>query len=443
MVFLSSTYVLYYLLIQSIMRKDMFRKTTLKNGLRIITASQRGTEAATVLILVGTGSKYETKKTSGISHLVEHLVFKGTKKKPTPLEVIEPIDKIGGIWNAFTGEEYTGYFAKVAAPHVEMALDWVSDIYLNPLLPKQEIKKEKRVIIEEINMGYDLPTRYIEILWNKLLYGDQPAGWDIAGTKDTVAQMSRQDILSYIKSQYVASNTIICLAGRIKEERLILKVKKYFSSIRTTQTKTKPMVIERQSKPQYLLHPKETDQTHLRLGVRGYNFFHPQRYAQDLLGLILGGMKSSRLFVEIREKLGMAYYVSTAVDASSDTGSLATQAGIDNKRVGKAITVILKEYRKISQKKVSEIELRKAKDHIKGKMALVLESSDALASFYGIQELLEKKILTSNEIYDKINKVSASDISRVARSIFRPANLNLVLIGPFKDKDKFLKLLKL
>ncbi len=421
----------------------MFRKTTLENGLRIITVPQKGTQAVTVLVLVGTGSKYETKKTNGISHLVEHLVFKGTKKKPTPLAVVEPIDKIGGAWNAFTGEDYTGYFAKVAAPHFELALDFVSDVYLNPLFPGKEIKKEKGVIFEEINMYNDLPMRYVDTLWNKLLYGDQPAGWDVLGQKETVDRISRKDILSYARSQYVSSNTIVCIAGKIKEAQAIAKAKEYFSKIKDAQTRKKPKVIERQTGPECILFSKKTDQTHLRLGVRGYNVLHPQRYAQDLLGLILGGMKSSVLFVEIREKLGMAYYVSTAAEANSDTGCLVTQAGVDNKRLEKAISVILKEYKRASRLKISQTELKKAKDNFKGRLALALESSDAKAIFYGSQELLENQILTPEGIFKKIDKVSTDDILKVGKDIFRPKNLNLALIGPFKEKDKFRKLLKL
>lgn len=421
----------------------MFRKTTLKNGLRIITVPQKGTQAVTVLILVGTGSKYETKERNGISHLIEHLVFKGTKRKPTPLEVVEPIDKIGGTWNAFTGEDYTGYFAKVAAPHFQLALDFVSDVYLNPLFPAKEIKKEKGVIVEEINMYNDFPMRYIETLWNKLLYGDQPAGWDTLGTKETIDGISRKDILSYTGSQYVASNTIVCIAGNLKEAQAVAKAKKHFSKIKDTQARKKPRVIERQTRPECILFPKETDQTHIRLGVRGYNILHPQRYAQDLLGLILGGMKSSVLFFEIREKLGMAYYISTAAESNPDTGCLVTQAGIDNKRVEKAISVILREYKRVSRVKIKKAELKKAKENFKGKLALTLESSDARAVFYGCQELLENQILTPEEVFKKIDQVSANDILKVGKDIFSPKNLNLALIGPFKEKEKFRKLLKL
>ncbi len=420
----------------------MFKKTTLKNGLRIITIPQKGTQAATVLVLVGTGSKYETKEINGISHFLEHLFFKGTKKRSSPLKVVEPLDKVGGIYSAFTSEEYTGYFAKVEASHLDLALDWVSDIYLNSLLPKKEIEKERGVIIEEINMYLDTPMIYIGDLWKRLLYGNQPAGWEVLGTKENISRIKRERILNYMKNQYVASNTIICLTGKIGS-KVVEKVKGYFSEIKTTKPKPKSPVIERQNKPQSLLYPKKTDQTHLALGVRTYNIFHPQRYTLELLEIILGGMMSSRLFVEIREKLGIAYYIKTNSEIDSDTGYLVTQAGVDNKNVKKAISTILKEYKKISQKKVPKNELKKAKDYIKGKTALLLESSDAQASFYAGQELLEKKILTLKEIFKKIDKISQSDILKVAKDIFQPQKLNLAIIGPFKDKEKFQKLLKL
>ena len=421
----------------------MFKKTTLKNGLRIITVPQKSTQAVTVLALVGTGSKYETKEISGISHFLEHMFFKGTKKKPDKITIAETLDKVGGIYNAFTGEECTGYFAKVAATHFDLALDWVSDIYLHSLLPERELAKEKGVIIEEINMVYDNPMAYVSTLWSKLLYGDQPAGWDIAGAKESVSNMDREKLVSYMVSQYVAQNTVVCIAGNIKEARAINEVKKCFAEIKNTKSLGKEKVQERQMRPDLLVHFKETDQTHLYLGVRGYNVFHPQRYAQDVLSVILGGMMSSRLFIEVREKLGLAYYIKTDAETNSDTGFLATRAGVDNKNVEKAIATILREYRKISREKISEGELKKAKDYIKGKTALVLEGSDELASFYGAQELLEKKILTPKKIYAKIDQVSSLNVTEIAQDVFQPKNLNLALVGPFKDKGPFEKILKL
>src|SRR3989338_9756256 len=346
----------------------MFKKTTLKNGLRIITVPQNSTEALTILVLVATGSKYEKKDISGISHFLEHMFFKGTKKRPDKLEIAETLDKIGGIYNAFTAEDYTGYFAKVASPQFELALDWVSDIFLNSLLPEKEVEKEKGVITEEINMIYDNPMAHVGVLWSKLLYGDQPAGWGIAGTKESVGQMTRQKLLDYMESQYVASNTIVCVAGQIKNDNEN-KIKKYFSGSKDGSFAPKAKVVERQTQPECLLHFKETDQTHLCFGARAYNLFHPQRYAQDILGVILGGMMSSRLFMEVRDKLGLAYYIRTEAEANPDTGYLVTQAGVDNKNAEKAVSVILREYKKISEEKVPADELKKAKDYVTGKMA--------------------------------------------------------------------------
>jgi len=422
----------------------LFKKTTLKNGLRIITIPQKSTRAVTVLVLVATGSKYEKKKINGISHLLEHLLFKGTKKRPNKIAIAEPLDRVGGEFNAFTGEEYTGYFAKVNSKYFGLALDIISDIYLNSELPVKEIKKEKKVVIEEINMYHDRPASYVQTLWNKLLYGDQPAGWDIAGTKETVLGISRQQILSYMRTQYTASNTVVCVAGDIsRDAKTIRKIKKYFSGVKRKETFKKSPVIEKQAKPKCLLSYKKTDQTHFCLGVRGYNLFHPKRYAQEVLGVILGGMMSSRLFIEIRENLGLAYYIKTDISSDPDTGFLVTQIGADNKKVEKAISVILEEYKKISQKKISAEELKKAKDNLKGKMSLLLETSDAQASFYSLQEILQKKILTPKEIYAKIDKVSVDDILKISKDIFRPEKLNLAIIGPFKDKTKFQKLLKI
>ena len=422
----------------------MFRKITLKNGLRIITVPQRTSQTATVLALVGTGSKYEMKEISGISHFLEHMYFKGTKKRPNALAVSETLDKLGGVFNAFTAEEFTGYFAKVAASQFETALEWVSDIYLNSLLPPKEIEKERKVIIEEINMYLDTPIIYIGELWKTLLYGDQPAGWDVAGTKESVSKISRQQLSNYMKSQYVSRNTIVCIAGKVSPSQVVSKVKNYFSRIKTTKNQQKSPVFEKQRKPELLLHFKKTDQSHLALGVRTfYNLFHPQRYAAELLGAILGGMMSSRLFSEIRNKLGLAYYIKTSAEADTDTGYLVTLAGVDNSRVEKAISNILKEYKKICRAKVSVAELKKAKENLKGKISLGLETSDARAFFCAGQELLENKILTPEEIFRKIDKVSVNDILKVARDIFRADRLNLALIGPFEDKSKFQKLLKL
>jgi len=297
------------------------------------------------------------------------------------------------------------------------------------------------VIIEEINMIYDNPMLHAGLLWRKLLYGDQPAGRDIAGTKETVSKMTSKLLKDYMEKQYTAQNTIVCLAGNFNHKSAVKKTKEIFSSIKQGSPFKKSKVSESQSSPGIMVHYRDTDQTHLCLGVRAFNIFHPFRYTQDVMAAILGGMMSSRLFIEVREKLGLAYYIKTEADADPDTGFLATLAGVDNKRAEKAISTILKAYKNISRQKVGSLELKKAKDNIKGKLSLMLEPSDAKASFYGIQELSEKRILTPEKLFKEIDKVGSDDILKLGRDIFRPEKLNLALIGPFKNKDKFKKLL--
>jgi len=421
----------------------MFQKTTLKNGLRIITVPMQSTQAVTILVLVGTGSKYETKETNGISHFLEHMFFKGTKKRPTWLEVNEAIDKVGGVQNAFTSNDCTGFHVTLASKHLDLGLDWISDVFLNSKFEEKEIAKEKGVIVEEINYLLDTPTIYIYDLWPKILYGDQPAGWSIAGTKENILRFRRKNFLDYLNNHYCAQSTIICMAGKIDEKIVKEKIRKYFQNIRKFRPKIRQPVIEKQKTPKVLLQTKKTDQTHLALGVRAYNNFHPKKYALAVLEKILGGMMSSRLLIEIRQKQGLAYYIYSYVDSNPDTGSLACFAGVDNKNIEKAIKIILREYKKLTREKVSEKELATAKENIKGKMILNLESSAVQASFYAEQELLEQKILTPEQIFKKIDAVTSNDIIKVAQDIFRPEKLNLALIGPFKEKAKFQSLLEL
>lgn len=421
----------------------MYKKTTLKNGLRIITVPQKETKAVTVLVMTGTGSKYEKKKLSGISHFVEHMMFKGTKKRKGQMEVSGEIDKIGGDYNAFTGEEYTGYYAKVDAAHFDIAMDWISDIFINSVMPKEEIEKERGVIIEEIRMYDDNPMRNIGDIWRKALYGDQPAGWIILGTKESVLDIKREDMLSYVHSQYTAKNTVVCIVGNIKEKKAIELTKKYFSKIPTSLNKGKDLVNNEQSEPNVFIFDKKTKQTTMALGVRGYNHLHKDRYVMDIMATLLGGMMSSRIFNEVREKMGAAYYVATYNESESDVGSFSTFAGIDSSKIDKVIETILKEYKKLTEIKITEKELRKIKDHLKGKIILSMESSDAQASFYCTQELLKNRILLVEEIIKEIEKVKVSDIMRVAKDIFKEEKINLAIIGPYKKKEEeFKKLLK-
>ncbi len=418
------------------------KKKTFKNGLRLITIPLKNTKVVTVLILVKTGSKNEEARVSGISHFLEHMFFKGTAKRKTSLRIAEDLDKVGGVYNAFTGEEYTGYYAKVNVDHLPLAVDWVADIYLNSTLPEKEMAKEKGVIKEEINMYNDNPMAKCQQIFQTLLYGDQPAGRDIAGTKETVSSITRKDLLDYMESQYVAKNTVVVVTGNIKEKEIAEEIERIFSKMRNHEPQEAPPVTEKQEKPEVLIFHKETDQTHLCLGVRTFNIFHSERYTQTVAAALLGGMMSSRLFVKIREELGLAYYIRTAVEDNSDTGFLATRAGVDNKKTKDAIEAIVKEYKKMKREKISPKELKKAKEHLKGKISISLESSDMLAYFHGMNELLEGKEHKIEDVFKSIDKVTATDIQKMAKKVFRKDNINLAIVGPHKNKKAFEEILE-
>lgn len=397
-------------------------KSKLKNGARLIKIPMPSTETVTVLVLVGTGSKYESKEQAGISHFLEHLMFKGTKKRPTTLAISEELDKVGGVFNAFTGDEYTGYWAKMDKSHLVLALDIISDILQNSLFKSSEIERERGVILEEIKMYKDIPMQYVGQLFEKLLYGNQPAGRSIIGFAKNIRNFKRKDFIDYYNSQYKTDNIVICIAGNIE------KLKDIKFDFKSGKPKSKLAVREIQIKPNVFVHKKQTDQTHLCLGVRAYDMKHKDSYALSLLATILGGMMSSRMWISIREREGLAYYIKTSYERSTDTGYLVTQAGVDHNKIKKAVSAILNEYKKAD--KVSEKELNKAKENIKGKLLMGLESSDAVASFIANQELLTLKTLTPEQIIDKINKVTIYDIKRVAKDIFQNRNLNLCLITP-------------
>jgi len=304
------------------------------------------------------------------------------------------------------------------------------------------MEKEKKVIFEEINMMNDNPQAYILDLWEKLLYGDQPAGWMIAGEKETVAKVSRENLLDHLRSQFVAKNVVISLAGNFKSKKAIPKIKKFFEKFKEASPLSKIPTVEKQAFPRVSLNFKETDQAHLCLGVRAFNLFKPERYPLALMAGILGGIMSSRLFIKVREKKALAYYIRTFPEHYTDSGYLVTHAGVDNKRVFEAIKIILREYKDLKTKKVSRGELSKIKDNIKGHIYLGLETSDAWASYTGLQEILKREISTPEEECALIEKVTQNDILRVAQDIFQPRKMNLSLIGPFKDEKRFLKLLK-
>ncbi len=423
----------------------MFKKTTLKNGLRVITVPMKNANSVTVLILVGTGSKYETKDINGISHFLEHMFFKGTKKRPTTLKISETLDMIGGQYNAFTSKEITGFWAKVDKKHTDIALDWISDMFLNSKFDSEELEREKGVVIEELNMYLDTPTAYVSELFEDLLYGDQPAGWRIIGEKQNILNYNREKLIDYYKNHYATGNTVVCVAGDINSKQIEEKLNKYFGKNNLHKALPKIAVKEAQTKPKALLHYKKTDQTHFCLGVRAYDMHDKRKYALSLIAIILGGNMSSRLFISVRERHGLGYYIHTSVDTTTDTGYLVTQAGIKNDSLEKAIGLVLAEYKDLKNKKITERELRKAKDYIRGSTSLSLDGSDAQASFYAGQEVMGEKLLTPEEKLKMIDKVTVNDIKKVAEDIFKNERLNLSVIGPFdkKNRQRFEDLLKL
>ena len=338
-----------------------FTKKVLHNGLRVITVPMKDNPTVTVLVLVEAGSKYETKKISGLSHFLEHMCFKGTIKRPKSIDISKELDSLGTESNAFTGEEYTGYYAKADAKHFSQIFDVISDIYLNSTFPEAEMEKEKGVIIEEINMYEDMPQRHVGDLLMKLLYGDQPAGWNIAGKRENVRQMKRQDFIQYKKDHYVPAATIVVVAGHIKESDVLEEVKKSFGQIQKSPKKNKIKVKERQIKPQVLIKYKKTDQSHLALGFRTFDIFSKQNPSLAVLTSILGGGMSSRLFQRLREEMGVCYYVNAGANPLTDHGYLEIRAGVDNKRALEVIKAILEECHKLKMALVPSDELNKAK----------------------------------------------------------------------------------
>lgn len=421
-----------------------FEKITLPNGLRIILAANSGVESATTLVMVGAGSRYENEKNSGVSHFLEHMAFKGTKSRPTAREIATLIDGIGAESNAFTGKEMTGYYIKSASNHVPLALDILSNMLTESLFKEEEIEREKGVIVEEINLYNDTPMRNIGNVYERLLYGDTPMGRDIAGKKETVTKFNRKDFTDYMSSLYSADNMVVVVAGNFNKGKVLKEIEKRFSDIKKFKTAGKEKVIDIQNKPLVSLVKKTTDQAHFALGLRTVGLSNEKdRYPLSVLSSILGGGMSSRLFYEVRERRGLSYYVRTTTDEYTDCGYMATFVGADPKRLEEAIKVVRDEYKKIvDSKEITEEEVKKAKEYSKGHFVLSLEDSQSVAVLYAMQEILENKIESAEEIIESIEKVKLSDIRRVIEKYVDTSNLSLAVIGNFEDKSKFEQLLK-
>jgi len=418
-----------------------YKKTTLTNGLRILTVPMRSTQTVTVVVMVGVGSRYETEKLAGISHFLEHMMFKGTDKRPTTLEITSALDAVGGEYNAFTGKDATLYYAKVSSEKADLALDVISDMFLNSKLDEEEIKREKGTIIQELNMYEDTPRAIVSDLFEQLLYPGNTLGRDIIGYKKTIRSFKRKDFIEYMRKFYVANDTVICVAGDFQEKKMLSQIKKIFSGLEKGKKPRIDKVNDKQSRPLVKLKFKKTDQTHLVLGTRAYPLNHPDRYSLALLSIILGGNMSSRLFIEVRERRGLAYSVFTSTAAFDDCGYLAAQAGVDHGKVELTVKTILDEFKKIKTDLVGNEELQKAKDYLKGKSVMGLESSDEVSMFFIDQELKRRKILTPDEVFRKIDAVTVNNIRKTAQNIFRENQLDLAVIGPHRNTGKLQKIL--
>lgn len=418
------------------------KKKTYKNGLRVITVPMKDNPTVTVLVLVRTGSNYETKEINGISHFLEHMCFKGTTKRPNAQDISLELDSLGCQYNAFTDHEMTGYYAKGDSKNFNQMFDIVSDIYLNSTFLQKEMEKEKGVIVEEINMYEDMPQTQVQDLFEKVLYGDQPAGWNIAGTKENIYKMVRDDFVNYKKNHYVSSNTVVIVAGNIMSGEVYKELNKYFKDVPTSLSKNKLKTKESQEEPNIIVKYKETDQTHFVLGVRTFSLFDKRNMILSLLSGVLGAGMSSRLFTKLRQEMGVAYYVRAYNNASLDHGSFQISAGVNNARTEEVIKEILKECNLLMTKKVSEEELNKVKSLIIGNMKMSLEATDDIASFYGHQELMKKEIKTLEDKIKEIKMVTTRDIQKMAKIIFKDKNLNLAIIGPFKEGSQLKGILK-
>ncbi|MBI4121051.1 MAG: insulinase family protein [Parcubacteria group bacterium] len=420
-----------------------FTRNVLKNGLRIITVPMHQSASVTVLVLTSAGSEYETKRTNGLSHFLEHMCFKGTASRSTPREIVEEIEGIGGRSNAFTGLEETGYYIKAEARHFKKALDIVSDIFLNPIFPKKEIEKERGVIIQEIGKSEDEPSDRVFDLFMSCLYGNQGAGWDILGTRGTVKSLQRKDFVAYRKRYYTAKNTVVVVAGNVGVTEVVREVTRAFAGIPEGKAMGKPKTTVKRGKPRIRLAYKKSSQTHFVLGFHSYPVTHPRRIAAEVLGAALGGGSSSRLFQRIREEMGAAYAVNAGSESYLDHGEFFVYAGIGHDGVADVIRVTLEEIDRFRKEKISADELERVKNYIAGGLATGLETGSRLAEFYGREEVLRQELLTPKEVADKVHRVTADDIEKAAREIFRNEHLCLATIGPIRSAAGLSKILRL
>jgi predicted Zn-dependent peptidase len=411
----------------------VFERQTLPNGLRVLTAPMDHAQSVSCFIMLAAGSRYETFETSGIAHFAEHMFFKGTENRPTARDIGSEIDGIGGEFNAFTGKEYTGYYVRCAGEHRSIALDVLVDMLRHSKFDPDEIEREKGVIVEEMNMYFDTPRDYISGVYDSLLYGDQPLGWDIIGRKETVRGATRDTFLGYVDRWYKPARMVVGVAGMIGDG-LEDELTRLLGDLEPEETSSPaPVTVPENGAPRVKIHTKTSDQAHLCLGVPSYPLVHPERYALQVLATVLGTGMSSRLFTEVRERRGLAYYIYAINHSYTDAGSLFAQAGVDIERIDEAITTIVAELRKIVDEAVPADELEKSRNVAKGRFVLQTESPHGLVMFGLRREVLEGRASEPEEVLEGLDAVTAEDVQRVAQDVLARNALNLALIGPFEQ----------
>ncbi len=420
----------------------MHHKTILNNGLRLITAAMPHTRSVCISIFIGTGSRYESETEAGISHFIEHLLFKGTEKRPTAGEIAGAIEGVGGILNGGTDKELTVYWAKVAQPHLSLALEVLTDMLLHPRLDPQDMEKERQVIIEEINMIKDSPSQQVNMLIDELLWPDHPLGRDIAGSKESVTATTRNSILNYLHRQYQPNNTVIAIAGNIRHREMVTAINQLLGNWTNQQPHFGYPAYEPKQAQRLRIKQRDTEQAHLSLALPGLSLFHPQRFALGLLNVILGEGMSSRLFTEIRDRLGLAYSIHSYVEHFLDSGSVTIYAGVDPKNLETVIKAILEQLLELKGT-VPETELARAKELSKGRLLLRLEDSRNVAGWLGGQEILTERILSPDQIIAIIDAITTEELRQLAQELIVGNKLRLAVVGPVTNEEPLEELLKL
>jgi predicted Zn-dependent peptidase len=417
----------------------VYERHVLPNGLRVVTAPMPQAQSVSCFLMLAAGSRYETREQSGIAHFAEHMFFKGTERRPIAKDIAAEIDYLGAEFNAFTGKEYTGYYVKAAAEHRDAALDVLVDMLRFSKFDPEEIEREKGVIVEEMNMYFDTPRDFIGGVYEQLLYGDQPLGWDIIGTKDTVRAATRETFLEYTGRWYKPARLVVGVGGAVGEG-LLDRVGELLGDM-APEASPEPLPVAPHGNGRVSVFEKKSDQAHIVLGVESYPIEHPDRYPLQLLATVLGTGMSSRLFIEVRERRGLAYYVFGTNHSYTDAGSLYSQAGVDINRIDEAVETIVAEFRKIADQRVPDDELRKAKNVAKGRFVLSLESPQGTIMFGLRREVLEGKVTEPADVLAAVERVTADDVQRVARDLIAGDKLRLAVIGPFDDAARFDRLL--